>query len=251
MNNINLALFKSCLQKDQRQLRWMCYYKLRNSGLFHTIVSNEDFVYAKGQIPVLLVAHLDTVHLQLSSESIYHDEKRQTMWSPCGIGGDDRCGVYSILSLINDKFAPHVLFTTDEEIGASGALRAAYGLKVPKVKFIVELDRRGEKDAVFYDCANEDFQKYILRHGFEKKFGSFSDICMLSPEWNIASVNLSCGYFEEHTKHEYINLNYMEKTISKVKNILVDSQSQSVPYYDFQEDPYTLVAWEKSLRENK
>lgn len=43
------------------------------------------------------------------------------MWSPQLLGSDDRAGVYAIIQIIEAGYKPHVIFTTDEEIGAVGA----------------------------------------------------------------------------------------------------------------------------------
>ena len=44
------------------------------------------------------------------------------------------------------------------------------------MKYIIQLDRRGTSDCVFYNCANEAFIEYVEKFGFIENFGSFSDI---------------------------------------------------------------------------
>lgn len=228
---IEIKAFKKILRKNQKDLKQLLemYLKIQK---YEPIVG-DGFIYATGDIPILLVAHMDTVHLSMPSE-IYCDPFHKVMWSPQGIGGDDRCGVFMILKLL-EKFKPHVLFTEDEEKGCIGATKAANQILKPDVKFIIELDRRGSDDCVFYDCENEKFQAYIESFGFKTEIGSFSDICMLSDEWDIASVNLSSGYYNEHTRYEYIKLDKMEKTLERVTKILEDEESE---YYDYQKKEY-------------
>ena len=66
----------------------------------------DGYIYCKGDIPVLLTAHMDTVHKQLIQtyvELIKTDTNgntTHTLSSPQGIGGDDRCGVYIILEIL-------------------------------------------------------------------------------------------------------------------------------------------------------
>jgi hypothetical protein len=192
------------------------------------------YIYAPGDIPVLLVAHLDTVHREIPTE-IFFDAEHRVMWSPQGIGGDDRAGVYGILKVL-EHCKPHVIFLHDEEVGGVGARVAAYGLDIPNVNFMIEFDRRGNKDAVFYDCGNEDFQQHILDFGFELNYGSFSDISILAPIWDLAAVNLSIGYFNEHTRYEYINLNYLDETVEKTIKIIKESDPNVL--YDYQEIYY-------------
>lgn len=215
---------------QRKQLELFKYIKKHLKHRQYHVQQYEKFIYAEGNIPILLVAHLDTVHQYMPSQ-IFIDQEQEILWSPQGIGGDDRCGVYSILKIIDDGYMPHVLFTQDEEVGAFGA-RHASNLLSPDINFMVELDRQGNNQAVFYDCGNEDFMDYILSFGFDLEYGTFSDISILSPKWDIASVNLSIGYYNEHTKSEYICLNSMYNTIDKVKKILDDKQNK---FYDFQE----------------
>lgn len=228
---INLKTFKKILRKNQMELKKLIemYLKMRK---YEPIVG-DGFIYATGDIPILLVAHLDTVHREIPS-NIYYDLFQKVIWSPQGIGGDDRCGVFMILKLL-EKFKPHVLFTEDEEKGCIGASKAANQLLKPDVKFIIELDRRGSDDCVFYDCENVKFQDYIESFGFKTAIGSYSDICVLSDEWDIASVNLSSGYYNEHTFSELIRLDNMEKTLERVTEILEDENSE---YYDYQRREY-------------
>lgn len=222
-------LFKNILMNTQKELLSRLP-KILKQFKYNNIINTRNYIYAEGDIPVLLVAHLDTVHYS-RVKNIFHDKEQNVIWSPEGIGGDDRCGVFAILKII-EQFNPHVLFTTDEENGGVGAKKVIKKLIKPDVNFIIELDRQGLNDAVFYECGNIDFIDYILDFGFKEEYGTFSDISILSPYWDIASVNLSIGYYNEHTKGEYIRLNEMYNTIEKVKNILIQKNER---YYDYQE----------------
>jgi hypothetical protein len=231
-----MSLF-NIIKTSQYILKGKCASQLLKEG-YTDIVYKDGYLYAKGDIPILLVAHLDTVHRTLpSNKTLFCDKSKGIIWSPDGVGGDDRCGVFAILEIIKE-FKPHVLFCEDEEIGGIGAHKVLQTLDIPDVKFIIELDRSGYNDSVFYDCNNKDFQQYINTFGFETDWGTFSDISIFAPSWNIAAVNLSVGYYNEHSKEEYINLKHMYSTINKVKNILKDSDTRT---FDFQKKVYN---WE-------
>lgn len=195
------------------------------------IVVTKDFVCAWGEIPVALVAHLDTVHVTPPVE-IFHDPEKGVIWSPEGIGADDRAGVYSIVTLLTDGYRPTVIFTTREEVGGVGAEQFIEMFPTPEVpvNFMIELDRRGKKDMVFYDCDNPDFNKFIGEYGFVEDWGSFSDICVIAPEWEVAAVNLSIGYDDEHTKSERLYYRAMMETVAKVRRILDDAAIESQPF---------------------
>lgn len=161
--------------------------------------------------------------------------------SPQGIGGDDRCGVFALVQAYHAaQIKPWLLFTCDEEVGGLGAKKFCQAHKqgqLPKVlnqlKCIIELDRKGSDDAVFYHCANTDFESYITGKGFQTTHGSFSDISLIAPELGIAAVNLSSGYHNPHTLHEYINLSELNFTIQKVIEIISDSANQHFPKFQY------------------
>lgn len=229
--------FKKILKMTEKELKHYTYMEL-NKLYKQNVECTDEFVFAKGDIPVMLVAHLDTVH-RTTPQTILFDSNQRLMWSPQGIGGDDRCGIYSILSIVKKGLRPYVLFTTGEEVGGVGAI--AFTKKYPelptKLKYLIELDRRGKEDCVFYDCGNEDFIKYVESFGFKEADGSFSDISILSPQYDVASVNLSIGYYSEHSYLETINVGHMFATMYKVIKML--KQAKKCEYYDYQED----VSW--------
>ena len=181
---------ESIVRLTQKELKQQVKLELEEMG--YKPISKKGFLYAEGEHPVLLVAHLDTVH-KTPVQSICYSTDGRVMMSPEGIGGDDRCGVYMILEIIKSARC-HVLFCEDEEIGCQGARAFANSKIRPQVNYIVEMDRRGSNDAVFYRCANPDFTDFVCGFGFDHALGSFSDICAVAPRLGVAAVNISAGY---------------------------------------------------------
>lgn len=150
------------------------------------------------------------------------------MWSPQGLGADDRAGVFAIITLIRKGYRPSIVFTMGEEIGGLGAMALITDYPtcpIQDLKYIIELDRAGEKDCVFYQCDNQNFTDYVSSFGFEEAHGTFSDISTIAPAWEVAAVNLSIGYEDEHSKVERLYINDMEDTINKVSKMLDDADS--------------------------
>ncbi|MBO4780381.1 MAG: hypothetical protein J5497_07075, partial [Selenomonadaceae bacterium] len=207
----------------------------------NTLISKDNFILVHGQAPVLLVAHLDTVH-----EKPVHDiclsSDRNILMSPQGIGGDDRCGVFALCHIFHAaQVKPWLLFTCNEEVGGLGALKFCQAHKLHQLpndldnlKFIIELDCKGRNDAVFYQCDNTDFEDYITSKGFKNAQGSFSDISLIAPELKIAAVNLSSGYHHAHSLHEFINRAELNSTINKVIDIIGDASK--LPRFEYVED---------------
>lgn len=203
---------------------------------YNNIISTRDYIIAVGEEPVALVAHLDTVFKQLP-QRIFYDKEKNVMWSPEGLGADDRAGVFAIVQILKSGLRPTIILTTDEEKGGLGTSTLVRHIKKPPtdLKYIIELDRQGSADCVFYNCLNKEFERYVESFGFVSDFGSFSDISILCPSWKVAGVNLSIGYYDEHTKSETLYIGHMFNTINKVKNMIKDAKRSK--HYVYIENP--------------
>ena len=213
---------KLCYKTQEEMKAYLCGFLASNH---YKVISEDGFIYAKGDLPYLVTAHMDTVHKkQCSMYTIHNYKGMHRVQSSDGIGGDDRCGIYIIKQLVLDGYRPSILFCEDEEIGGIGSdkfTKTEYIEDLEDLNFLIELDRRNANDAVFYDCDNPDFTKYIIKTtGYEENWGTFSDICNLSEVCRIASVNLSCGYYNEHTLKEYVIFEEMLNTIKVVEKLL-------------------------------
>ena len=171
---------------------------------YNNVIVTNDYILAEGSIPIALCAHMDTV-AQIPLRNIFYDAEETVMWSPELLGADDRAGIFAILWIVVNGYKPTVIFTNDEEIGGLGAKALVRDYpKSPfgKIKFIIEIDRRGSKDAVYYFCDNRDFESMISSFGFKTAYGTFSDISVIAPQWGCAAVNVSAGYYNEHFVNE-------------------------------------------------
>lgn len=143
------------------------------------LITKDKFMVVKGNAPIMFVAYLDTVH----------------------------------------KTSVKDLCKTKRGVGAKAFADAYADKKLPKelceMKLIVEIDRKGKDDAVYYSYANNLFEDYITSKGFKTSYGSFSDISIIAPAMGVAAVNLSSGYYNAHTQHEYINRRQINLTIKK------------------------------------
>ena len=233
---INKKVFEFICKKTQKDLKR--HLKKQLKAKYETVISEDGFLFAKGNIPILLVAHMDTFHRELPKKIVYENGK---MSSPQGIGGDDRCGCYALMEIIKN-YDCSVMFCEDEEIGMIGAEKFTDYLKVilddedegidTKTKYgvcskdfefnyIIELDRKGSDDAVFYDCDNPDFEEFVTESGdWKSAWGSFSDISTLAPVLGCAAVNLSSGYYNAHSTNEYVVLDELEESILKTCRLI-------------------------------
>lgn len=182
-----------------------------------------DYIFAKGQIPICLVAHLDTVNSSPPS-SIFIDSDAGAWF--CGFqpaGFDDRAGLFAILEILELGYRPHILLLDKEEIGGLGAQSFVNDFKDKfpcDCKFFIELDRQGIEEVVFYSCNNKNFKKFLRKAGFKEENGTFSDISLLMPYYEICGCNVSVGYINEHSASEMFFEQAYLKTISNLCKIL-------------------------------
>lgn len=241
---MNLGKFEKILKMTQKQLKQYLVQELKQLG--YNPINKNGFLYAEGSVPVMLIAHLDTVHRQTPKLLLYSKDNRYVT-SPTGIGGDDRCGVYMIMEIIKTHKC-HILFCEDEEVGGVGAKLFTNSDIKPNINYMIELDRQGSNDCVFYDESNEVFHKYISDFGFKKEYGSFSDISFIAPSLGISAVNLSCGYYEAHTLREKIDLKVITTNTKRVKEI-ISTETEKFKYvekescFNFNNDFYDHLSY--------
>lgn len=224
LNDNDYELLKKLISFDQSKTKEFVVEFL--GKYYPDVVETSDYVYAEGNIPIVLLAHMDTVFEDedFKRNHIYR-YMDGTMWHPDGAGFDDKAGIFSIFKILEDGYLPHVIFTCDEELGSLGAKRLVEDFKhhpFSDLKYMIELDRANEYDCVFYLCENSQFISYVESFGFVEAFGTSSDINHICPVWNVAGANLSIGYKNQHTTDEILDINAMFDTISKVKEMLED-----------------------------
>lgn len=240
MDKVDYKIFSTIARMSQKSLLKSMKTFLKKYYPSNKVKTTQDYILCEGEIPVMLVAHLDTV-FKSPPKKIYYDREESVLWSPQGLGADDRAGVFAIMKIVQRGYRPHICFTTDEECGGVGAkFLVKHYKKAPfDLKYIIELDRQGLDDCVFYSCGNINFQDYIEKFGFNTEWGSFSDISIICPVWEIAGVNLSVGYFNEHNLIETLNTKFLHLTINKVCNML--GQIEEASYFEYvslYHDPY-------------
>jgi tripeptide aminopeptidase len=206
----------------------------------HLTVDNKGNVlaektYRNGQGPtILLNAHLDTVYELEEGRKII---KNGTVWSSSiGIlGADDRAGVAVVLHLVEHLYHSNfsgkvkIIFTVEEESGLVGASKVGeYFLWGTDGAIVV--DRRGNGDIVtscgsLLPFCHKDYGTFFEKvadeeglSGWAATMGGSSDTRIWAGH-GIQSVNLSAGYWNEHTDEEMLDVAACYQTAKLLKAV--------------------------------
>ena len=143
-----------------------------------------------------------------------------------GIGADDRGGCAILWELRNSGHS--LLITDGEEHGKKGSNYLINNFpeiakKIKKHQFLIQFDRRNGADSKYYNVGTKRFKKFISQHAInfsDPLDPGSTDICVLCNKSRICGVNLSIGYYNEHTHNEIINIKEWQNTLEIVKNLI-------------------------------
>ena len=167
-----------------------------------------------------IAAHMDEVHHHASDYtpvSFAVDGDFIIMgWSKLkggsdGLGADDKNGIYIALQALMDFDIMKAVFFVGEEIGCVGSSRADLAF-FSDCRFVIECDRRGNSDfitSISGDLCSDEFIQdcRIGDFGYHEEFGLMTDVDTLKNNGlGISCCNISCGYYNPHTKYEYTSL---------------------------------------------
>ncbi|MBA4420308.1 MAG: hypothetical protein C0391_04100 [Anaerolinea sp.] len=208
----------------------LCVLKTMNVHYWQDDFGNVLGYKRYGEGPaILLSAHLDIYDEIPSNSHLINDG---SVWRRnIGIlGADDRAGVAIIINILDDLrlngFSGTIKFalTVQEEIGQIGAEHIDKAF-FDDVDYAISLDRKGNCDIVTKSKRNqleycsEEYGKvfeqtsiYLGHNIFNYKMtnGGVSDLRIWSA-LGIPSVNLSIGYYNEHTDSEYLCINEWQR----------------------------------------
>ena len=231
-SKIVLEKFLSCNLASTQEV-FNEFIKLENAQYFPETDGFDDFVYVPGRRSdrVVLVAHADTVfsqdgqHKVVFEDGIYRSGEYDVA---IGIGADDRAGC-AMLYLLKDS-GHSLLITNGEESGCLGSLSIRKNHEkiydeLNSHMYFLELDRRNSSDFKTYDIpVSNEFNDFIAKEtGFkEADTHSSTDITILCDK--ICGVNLSVGYYYEHTHVEYLVFSEWKHTLDVVMEMLKKTQ---------------------------
>ena len=172
----------------------------------------------------ILNSHMDTVQDENDSMLQHFAKIRGNVLSGYGtIGADDKCGIYLILDIIRERKV-NFLFTVEEEIGCVGAGHFVAENNIRSFPYSLTLDRFGSSDIICYNNEygtlkfQNDLSAVGKKFGYNPAKGVLSDADQISDQ--LSCANLSVGYYNHHTKTEFVLVNELEVARNYVLDII-------------------------------
>lgn len=203
----------------------------------------------------VLCAHLDQVQRKYPRDyTVVQTEHIIFGYSPktrsyCGLGADDKNGIWIVLKCLQKYPALKVCLFTSEEVGCVGSSHADMDF-FKDAKYVIQADRRGAHDLVtnigFTELCSDEFLADIPYHkyGYAITDGLSTDVGQLKENGlEVSCINLSAGYMEPHTDREYTVIadllnckDFVEEIISTCHKIYPHSPTYSMMGYDADHD---------------
>lgn len=233
---------------------------LKKNGFEVKLDSARNVIASRGKLGdtdklVCINAHTDTVQKEADSivaNVVFYDWIRDAFHTNgrAMIGGDDKCGVALALTLAAYTDLPmKIVLTSGEEIGSIGA-EALDEKEFADVAFTFTVDRMHGDDLISEYCglvlAPDTFVKKFIEMSsnigvkFTETFGSYADtyvLCHYAP-----AVNLSSGYYNPHSKDDFILVDELYDVMRAVMNAITNKSDLMIAISqapkDWQVDSY-------------
>ena len=275
----NLNLLKEVLSvptvtyKEEKMVQYLTDWLQKNNIEYYTDVHNNVYATKKvtEELPEnfyfpLVISHTDTVH-NLDSINVVEEQLPDAQDNiklslkayndkghPTGIGGDDKCGVFACLTLLAEMPYLKAAFFVSEETGCHGSRKSdpnffenvGYGIQfdAPENWMITEFcfgTRLFTRNSEFFQKCDR-----VLNESFEKKEymrHPYTDVQALKEKYDFQCINFSIGYYNYHTKDEYVVVDdvfngidagkKMIESLGYTKYKLINKPSKSQFRFDF------------------
>jgi tripeptide aminopeptidase len=211
-----------------------------------------------------VVAHMDTVHSVLPNNefSIISHDGTWFGFNPVrreltGIGGDDKVGIFVALSCLSHFDNIKVAFFVNEEVGCAGSGKADMTF-FDDTTMVLQCDRKGYGEFVreIYGSTEMFGTEFLMAvypilmdYNFDTiTWGGITDVGELKDRGlGVVAANISCGYYNPHSKSEYIVLKDVEATLNMVMDIIEQLGDQvwahvaPAPNWSYTGKPYTYT----------
>jgi len=270
--NRDLELLKSVLTvpthtyQEELMVQYICDW-LKEKNIEFTVDEHLNVYAVKGEIPdrgmyPCVVCHTDTVHeidtINVVEEMLPNSHREMKLslkaynneGEPTGIGGDDKCGVFACLELLEEMDVIKAAFFVSEETGCHGSRYADQSF-FSNVGYAIQFDgpenwmitetcfgaKLFDRDGEFFNTCDK-----ILTEGMndKKKYmvHPYTDVYALKSKFDFSCINISIGYYQYHTKNEYVVVEDVFNGIDMGKKMI-----QELGYKKYELDPQKSLSF--------
>lgn len=219
--------------KEDLMVEFLSEWLTKNEIPF--FVDKQKNVYAtKGKLESnqyypCVVSHTDTVHslktIKVKEEILPNAQNvlkksfkgYDVFGNPTGIGGDDKCGVFACMKLLKELPYLKAAFFVSEETGCHGS-RAADKKFFSNVGYAIQFDAPEnwmisekcsgqilfDRDTDFFDVCDKVLCEHMNKRDMEYMVHPYTDVYALKSMFDFSCINFSIGYYNYHTKDEYV-----------------------------------------------
>jgi len=216
----------------------------------------------EGEYYPMFIAHTDTVHHKVD-KIIVKEEKliRPNTFgktfdktevdclkaytedgNPTGIGGDDKCGIFICLELLQQLDKVKIGLFVSEETGCHGSSKCDENF-LQDVGYITQYDAPGNhliseicSGVRLFERDSEFFTKTLKV--IEESFGNemliqshpYTDISQLKKKVDVSCINMSCGYYNMHSNQEFVSIEDVRCSIEVGKNMVKELGNKKYEY---------------------
>jgi tripeptide aminopeptidase len=228
---------------------------LTENNIEHFVDEHKNVYATKQESPITtenfyfpcVVSHTDTVH-DIEKINIKEEQLRNAQGElklslkayndqgyPTGIGGDDKCGVFACLTLLKELPYLKAAFFVSEETGCHGSKKAkteffenvgyAIQFDAPENWMITEkcfgqvlFDRESE----FFQACDKVLTEGMIREDMEYMVHPYTDVYALRGKFDFSCINFSIGYYDYHTRNEYVVVEDVFNGIEMGRKMIVE-----------------------------
>ena len=199
----------------------------------------DDFYYP------CVISHTDTVHglgdINVEEEMLENAQGELKLslkaynnnGGPTGIGGDDKCGVFACLILLRDLPFLKAAFFVSEETGCHGSKKADKGF-FHDVGYAIQFDAPEnwmvtekcfgqvlfDRESDFFKSCDEVLCENMRKGYMEYMVHPYTDVYALRSQFDFSCINFSIGYYDYHSKDEYVVVEDVESGIRMGKSMI-------------------------------
>jgi hypothetical protein len=220
--------------------------KMKDVTYYLDDYSNIIITKGKSELYPCFCAHLDTVHTYPNGFKLLRQNMDGRMYlfaankdnKSVGIGGDDKCGIFVCMYLLERLECVKIIFFSQEESGGIGSSNIELSV-FDNCQFLGGIDRWNGHDFVNkysgQHTVSKAFKKRIhpilKKYGFIMASGLFTDAFnVIERDINISCFNLSCGYYSHHSANEYVDLNELYLSCLVCEELSTSLSNQKYEY---------------------